>query len=240
MSLALWLLVYMLLAFGIGRLYEITLGWRTVSLVFYPGMLVAAGGRWLACLIGQHKGGADVFRTGGPSSGGADSQGGGWWFRFLYAVLPFAAVLLSFVFVWHLLGEPLSFDRPLPKIGFESSAVEDTAHHASSALSGIFDSLGRQRLGDWRMWLFLYLGWAFIVASAPARDDMIVVGVFSAVVGVIVFVLAQAGVEVVAGRVYRGAFWDGFSFLVAMGLLVLVATAILILPLKLIRRPKEK
>jgi len=237
MTLALWLLIYLAIGFGIGRLFEVLLGWKTVRLIFYPGMLVAAAGRFVACLVSQQNpGDVDILRSSGPTTGGADKLPGGWWFRSMYAVGPFLLSVAAFVVCWNLLGEPLDPGRTLPRLAFESSALERSADAASRQLEGVLDSLGRQRLGDWRMWLFLYLGFSFIVAPAPSKDDLISVGVFSAAVGLIVFGLAQAGVDVVARGVYRGPFWEGFSFLVTMALLVVVLTFLVLLPLRLLQK----
>jgi hypothetical protein len=240
MTLALWLLAYLFISYGIGKLYETTLGWKTVTYIFYPGVLVAAGGRLLAALLGGQKAGSlDLMRTKGPSSGGSDSVAGGWWFRFLYAILPFAACVIAFVLIWEALGQPMGFSERLPGLGFEAAAFSKGFGALGDFLSEIVGSFGDQRLGDWRMWLFLYVGFSLIVTSAPCQSDLISVGAVCAGVGLIVLILGQAGVKVVSNGVYGGTFWQGFSFLVAMALFLIVLTVAVLLPMKFIRSSKE-
>jgi len=240
MTLALWLLIYLGITYAVGRLYEVSLGWGKTRMIFYPAMLVAAGGRLLACLLGQQKPGqVDLLRTGGPSAGGSDRLPGGWWFRFLYALLPLAASLAAFVIAWDLLDQPLDIGRTLPRMELDARAVETGAGAAGGQLSGVIASLGEQRLGDWRLWAFLYVGFGLIVAPSPSRDDLISVGIFSVALGALVLALTKAGVEVVASGVYRGVFWEGFSLLLGMALLVLVATFLLLLPVLFLRRSKD-
>jgi hypothetical protein len=240
MTLALWLLAYLFISFGIGKLFETALGWKSTSYIFYPGMLVAAAGRMLAAVLaGQKVGSLDVMRTKGPSGGGSDGVAGGWWFRFLYAILPFTASVACFVVVWHLLDEPMGFGERLPVLGFETSAFSTGLGTLGDFLSEIIGSFGNQKLGDWKMWLFLYLGFSLIVTSAPCQSDLISVGAVCGVLGLIVLVLGQAGVKVVSNGVYGGAFWHGFSFLVAMSLFVIVLTVAIMLPIKFIRSSKE-
>jgi hypothetical protein len=89
------------------------------------------------------------------------------------------------------------------------------------------------------MWLFLYVGFSLIVTSAPCQSDLISVGAVCAGVGLIVLILGQAGVKVVSNGVYGGTFWQGFSFLVAMALFLIVLTVAVLLPMKFIRSSKE-
>ncbi len=200
-------------------------------------MLVAGMGRMLACLVGRESPGQfDLLRSGGPSEESADKKSGGWWFRFLYALGPFATSLLVFILVWNLLDQPMDFGRDLPRLGFETTAAEKVIKTGRQQLESAWSELGNQKLGDWKMWLFLYCGFALIVPPAPSRDDLVSVATACGSVGLGVFGLAQAGVEVVASRVYGGAFWEGFSFLVAMTLVVLVATLLLLLPLRFLRK----
>lgn len=240
MSLALWLLVFLVLSYVIGKLFEVSIGWKTVTWVFYPGMLVAAFGRFLACLAGQQKPGqVDLMRAGGPGDPPGNLPSGTW-FRFLYGVGPFLTSLLAFLLVWHFLDRPIDVDETLPTLGFEAAAAEEGTEAVSAQLSELLGELGDQRLGAWQLWTFLYLGFALIIAPAPSRNDLVNVGSFCALLGVGAFALSQAGVDVVADRVYGGAFWHGFSFMVAMAVLLLLASVLLIFPLKLLRRnPKE-
>lgn len=240
MSLALWLVIYLLVTFLVGRLYEVSLGWRTAGLIFYPGMLVAAAGRLLACLVGQQeKGKVDLMRGGGPS-GARESLPGGHVFRFLWAVGPFLSTLLVFVFAWHFLERPLGFSGRLPQLDLDFDAVGESASTLSTFLRAIVGAVGEQRLGDWRWWVFLYLGFALVVASAPSKDDLASVTIFSAALGAICLLLGQLGVDVVARGVYGGSFWSGFSFLLAMSLLVLAASGLVLLPFKFLRSSGDK
>lgn len=240
MTLALWLLVYLLIAFGIGKLYETTLGWQKVTYAFYPAMLVAALGRLIAAVLSnQSVGQLDLMRTAGPTRGSSDNVAGGWWFRFLYAIMPFAATVAAFVLVWHGLDEPFNFSERLPVLGFEQSAVDRSLGTMGGFLTDLVGSFGDQRLGDWKMWLFLYCGFALIVASAPCKADLFAVGATGAGVGALIFALGKAGVSVGAKGVYSGDFWSGFSFLLAMSLFVVVGTVAVVLPAKFIRSSKE-
>ena len=240
MTLALWLLVYLLIAFGIGKLYESTLGWQKVTYFFYPAMLVAALGRLVAALLSNHKvGELDLLRTGGPTRGSSDRVGGNWWFRFLYAIMPFAASVGCFILVWHALDEPFGFSERLPVLGFDESGANRSLATMGGFFSELVGSFGDQRLGDWRMWAFLYCGFALIVASAPCKSDLFAVGLTCAGVGTIIFLLGKAGVSIGAGGVYSGDFWSGFSFLLAMSLFVVVGTVAVVLPAKFIRSSKE-
>lgn len=241
MGLAIWLVVYLCLTFAIGRLYEVTVGWKTVRLIFYPGMLVAGLGRMLACLLGQQKPGEiDVMRSDGPSSGGADQLPGGWWFRFLYAIGPFALTVAAVIVAWNFLGQPLDFHRELPRLDFRDSALlSKVVGEGTEQIKTATDRIGGKRLDDWRMWVFLYLGFSLIVAPAPSRNDLISVSIFSVALGLGAFLLAQANVELVAKGLYRGPFWEGFSFLLAMSLMVLAITLILLPPIRFFSKNRE-
>lgn len=241
MTLALWLLVYLLITYGVGKLYESTIGWRGAMYAFYPAVLVTALGRLLATLLSNQKiGQVDLLRTGGPSRGGSDKLPGGWWFRFLYAILPFACSVAAFVFVWDLLDEPMDFGRRLPGLSLDSAVFDHSLSTLGSFLSEFVRSFGHQRLGNVNMWLFLYAGFGLVVAASPSRDDLISVGAVCAGAGVLVFLLGKAGVQVVASGVYGGVFWRGFSLQVAMSLFVILATLVVLLPVKYIRAPKDK
>lgn len=240
MTLALWLLVYLLIAFGIGKLYETTLGWQKVTYFFYPAMLVAALGRLVAALLSnQSVGQLDLLRSAGPTRGSSDGLAGGWWFRFLYAIMPFAASVGCFILVWHGLDEPFHFSERLPVLGLDASAFDRSLGTMGGFLTALVSSFGDQRLGDWKMWLFLYCGFALIVASAPGKGDLLSVAATCAGFGVVIFLLGKAGVTVGARGVYSGAFWRGFSFLLAMSLFVVVGTIAIVLPAKFIRSSKE-
>lgn len=240
MSLAVWLVIYLLLTFAVGRLYEVSLGWRTTGLIFYPGMLVSAFGRLLAALVGQQESGKlDLMRSQGPGSS-RDSLPGGHLFRFLWAVGPFCATLLAFTFAWHFLDGPLSFDGRLPQLDMDFDAVGASANTLSGFLGDMLEGVGVQRLGNWRWWVFLYLGFALIVASAPSKDDLVSVSLFALALGAIAFLLGQLGVEMVARGIYGGSFWGSFSFLLAMALLVILLSGAVLLPLKFLRRSGDK
>lgn len=240
MSLAVWLVIHLLLTFLVGRLYEVSLGWRTTGLVFYPGMLVAAFGRLLASLIGQQEAGKlDLMRSQGPS-GSRESLPGGHLFRFLWAVGPFCATLLAFTFAWHFLDGPLSFGGRLPQLDLDFDAVGESASTLSSFLGAMLDAVAVQRLGNLRWWVFLYLGFALVVASAPSKEDLLSVTIFSLALGAIAFILGQLGIDVIARGIYGGSFWGSFSFLLAMALLVTVLSGVILLPIKFIRRSGDK
>lgn len=238
MTLAMWLLIYLLLTYLLGKLYEVVVGWKTVGFVFYPGMLVAAGGRLLACVLAQQKSGkVNIMRAGGPTDG--EPPAGGAFFRFLYSVGPFLACIFAFILVWsYALGEP--FDAPrLPRLGFEIEAVGEGASAVGNQLNEVLARFKSMRVGDWRLWAALYLGFALTVAPAPGRHDLVSVAGLCGALGLITFILAQAGVEIVAKGVYGGVFWEAFSLLVGMGALVLVLSGVTLLPIKFLRSNKE-
>lgn len=238
MSLALWLLVHLLVSYGVGKLWELVVGWKVTALVFYPGMLVAAGGRMLACAIGQDKSGkADVMRSGGPT--GSQPPSGGTALRFLYSVLPFALSLLAFVAAWHFLDGPLDFSGRLPQLEPGVEAVGDSAQAAGSQLNRVWEEVRGTEIGDWRFWLFLYVGFALVVAPAPGQHDLVAIASLCLVLGAATAGLQQAGIQVTAKGIYKGEFWEAFSFLVGMGLLVLVLSCLVLLPVKLLGQ-KEK
>jgi hypothetical protein len=239
MSLALWLLIYLGILYAVGRLYVLTLGWKGVSYAFYPGMLVAAAGRVLACLAGQQvRGKVDLMRSDGPS--GSRNLPGGHGFRFLYAVGPFVATLIAFTLADAFLQHPIQFSMRLPRLALDVNAVGQSANTLGDFLSAILASFSDQKLGDWRWWAFLYLGFALVVTTAPHRNDLVSVAGFCAVVGLVGFVLDQAGIDVIADRVYGGTFWGAFSVLVALGLLVLLVSAVVLLPMMILRRSNKE
>lgn len=238
MTLALWLLIYLLLTYALGKLYEVIVGWTTVRLVFYPGMLVAAGGRLLACLVAQqNKSKVDLMRPGGPTDG--DPPAGGAVFRFLYSIGPFVACIFAFLLCWTLaLDEP--FDAPkLPRLAMEISAVGDGASAVGNQLNEVLGQFQDMKVGDWKLWAALYLGFALTLAPAPGRHDLVAVAGLCGAAGTLTFVLSQLGVEVVAKGVYGGAFWESLSLLVGMAALVLVLSALVLLPIKFLRSNKE-
>lgn len=238
MTLALWLLIYLLLTYALGKLYEVVVGWKTVGFAFYPGMLVAAGGRLLACLVGQQKSGkVDLMRSGGPTDG--EPPGGGAVFRFLFSIGPFMSCIVAFILCWSVaLDEP--FDVPkLPQLGVEVEAVGEGAQAVGSQLNEVLSEFKSMKVGDWRLWAALYLGFALTVAPAPGRHDLVAVTGLCGALGLVTFGLAQAGVEVVAKGVYGGVFWEAFSLLVGMAALTLVLSGVVLLPIKFLRSNKE-
>ncbi len=238
MTLALWLLIYLLLTYALGKLYEVVVGWKTVGFVFYPGMLVAAGGRLLACLVGQQKAAkVDLMRAGGPTDG--EPPSGGAVFRFTYSIGPFVACIVAFTLCWSLvLDEP--FNAPeLPRLGMEVEAVGEGAQAVGSQLNRVLGELKSMKVGDWRLWTALYLGFALTVAPAPGRHDLVAVAGLCGTLGLVTFGLGQAGVEVAAKGVYQGTFWEAFSLLVGMAALTLVLSGIVLLPVKFLRSNKE-
>lgn len=238
MSLALWLLVYLLVTYAIGKLWELVVGWKTTALLFYPGMLAAAGGRMLASAIGQNKQGkVDVMRSGGPTE--AEAPQGGTVLRFLHSVLPFALCLGIFIGVWAALGEPIDTGYTLPRLEANAEVVGDSAQAAGKGLNAVLNEVADKELGDWKFWVFLYAGFALIVAPAPGRHDLVGIAALCGAVGGATMLLSAVGVEVVAKGVYKGAFWEGFSLLFGMALLVLVLSCVLLLPMKLLGK-KEK
>ncbi|MCW8139102.1 MAG: hypothetical protein KIT58_09390 [Planctomycetota bacterium] len=238
MTLALWLLIYLLITYALGKLFEVVVGWKSVGFAFYPGMLAAAGGRFLACLVGQQKSGkVDLMRAGGPTAG--DPPAGGAVFRFLYSIGPFVACIAVFVACWTwVLDEPFKVPR-LPQLAMEVEAVGEGAQAVGKQLNAFLGQLKSMPVGDWRLWAILYLAFALTVAPAPGRHDLVAVAGLSGALGLVTFVLQKAGVEVVAKGVYGGAFWQALSLLVGMAALVLVLSTIVLLPIKFLRSNKE-
>lgn len=238
MSLALWLLVYLVLTYAVGKLFEVVTGWKTVGLVFYPGMLVAAGGRLLACAIGQQKAGKqDVMRSGGPTD--AEPPGGGAVFRFLWSIGPFVTCIAAFILLFGVILET-DFDVPeLPTIEAEVEAVGDAAQTIGEQLNAMIGKIKKMRVGDWRLWTMLYAGFALVVAAAPGRHDLVSVAGLCVTLGGAAFLLDQLGIRIVAKGLYSGVFWEAFSFLVGMAALVLVGSAVILLPIKLLGSKKE-
>jgi hypothetical protein len=237
MSLALWLLVYLVLTYAVGKLFEVVVGWKTVGLVFYPGMLIAAGGRLLASVIAQQKGKQDVMRSGGPSD--SEPPAGSAVFRFLWSIGPFVTCITAFILLFGVVLET-DFDVPsLPTIEARAEAVGDAAESIGEQLNAMIGKIKRMRVGDWRLWAMLYAGFALIVAAAPGRHDLVSVAGFCVALGGGAFLLDQLGIRLVAKGLYSGTFWEALSFLVGMGALVLVASTVILLPIKFLGSKKD-
>src|SRR4051794_39723614 len=94
MSLGIWLAFYVTLSFLIGRLFASFVGWKFARIGFFPGVLLAALGRSLACIVtGTEAKKCDCWRRAGPETKGAPP--GGSFFRVLFALGPFLLAIVA-------------------------------------------------------------------------------------------------------------------------------------------------
>jgi hypothetical protein len=241
LSLGIWLALYIALAFIVGRLYSSFIGWSFVRKAFLPGIVLAGLGRQLACMVtGNDAKSCDCWRNAGPSEGKGAPEGGTV-FRLLFAIGPFLLALAGVLLADWGLDHPISFSALLPRISDNDPASAgrtffDTCFDFSV---GIFHALRHQELGNVRFWLFIYLAASFVIATAPSLDDLKSVAAACAVVVVVVIgtEFLGFGVELHAKA---NAFWRGFSLLVAYTIFVLIASAILFLPVKLLRDSRKE
>jgi hypothetical protein len=240
MSLGIWLAFYIGLSFLIGRLYGAFVGWKFVRVALFPGMALAALGRATACLVtGNDAKKCDCWRTAGPveSKGGPE---GGTFFRLLFAVSPFILALVGILLADHFLDRPVNFHAELPQIsanaGRAGHAFFDTCIDFSL---GIWNALKDERLGNPSFWIFIYLAMSFVIGCSPSVEDAKAVAITCGVVVVLDIACEVIGVRVVVSEV-NGAFWRGFSLLVAYTIFVLFASGILFVPVKLLRDSRKE
>jgi hypothetical protein len=240
MSLGVWLALYIALAFLVGRLYSSFIGWSFVRKAFFPGIVLAGLGRQLACIVtGNDAKNCDCWRKAGPSDGKGAPEGGTL-FRLIFAIGPFLLALVGVLVADWALGHPIEFDAELPRISHQPSLAGRTFFDTCFDFTvGIFHALRHQELGNVSFWIFLYLAASFVIATAPSVDDLKSVAAACAVVvvGVIATEFVGLGVELNARA---DAFWRGFSLLVAYTIFVLVVSAVLFLPVKLLRDSRKE
>lgn len=236
MAVAIWLLVYLGIAFLIGRLYALFLGWGAVRVMFYPGIVVAALGRQLACIVtGQKAKEIDTARKSGPTH--AQAPPGGLGFRALFAFIPFVLAVVTFLVIDTLLDHPIHFRAALPGIAIGEGTGHTLWDVGVAYVRDMGHALGSQEIGNLRAWLSLYTGFALIVGGAPSADDAKSVAVGLAAIAVLLIGLQTAGVDVVYSR--SSTVWIAFSTFFALALFVMVASAILFLPIKFLRDARK-
>jgi hypothetical protein len=241
MSFGIWLAFYVFLGFLVGRLYGSFIGWKFVRIAFIPGVALAALGRQIACILtGTNAKECDTWRAAGP----AESRGGppgGTGFRLLFAVAPFALALVGVLVLEWALDRPVSFSAELPRISTDPGKAGKTFFETCLDFSyGMWDAVKGQKLGDASFWIYAYLAASFVIGCAPSVDDLKAIGVACGVVIIASIACEFLGVEVAVVHLYRGAFWRGFSLLVAYTNFILVCSAILLLPVKLLRDSRKE
>lgn len=239
MTVAIWLLAYLGVAFLIGRLYAAFLGWGAVRTLFYPGMLVAALGRSGVCVLtGRKTKEIDTVRKDGPV--GAQTPPGGLAFRAFFAVAPFLMSVLVFVLVDRLLDHPIGFRSRLPAIELEPQAGSTFLDVAIDCIKGYAHAIGGHELGDVKMWLYLYAAFALVIGSAPSADDAKAVAIALGTLFLVALGFGAIGLRFIISSFYGGDVWRAFSTLFGLSLFVLVASGALFLPIKFLRDARKK
>jgi hypothetical protein len=236
MAVAIWLLVYLGIAFLIGRLYALFLGWGAVRVMFYPGILVAALGRQLACIVtGQKAKEIDTARKSGPVH--AQAPPGGLGFRALFAFFPFALAVVTFLVVDTLLDHPIRFSARLPGIGIDEQTGRTLWDVGVDYVKSMGHALGSQEIGNWKAWLSLYTGFCLIVGSAPSSEDAKSVAVGLA--GIALFLMALQAIQIDVSASRSSSVWIAFSTFFALALFVVVLSAVLFIPIKFLRDARK-
>jgi hypothetical protein len=236
MTLAIWLLFYLGVGLLVGRLYNSFLGWGAVRVLFYPGMLVAALGRVLACVLtGRKTKEVDTVRRNGPV--GANAPEGSMGFRALFALAPFIMSLVTFLIIDALLDHPVSFRGRLPSVALQPEVGRTFVDVAIDYVQGIAHAFGSHELGDVKAWLYLYSTFALVVGTAPSTDDAKSVGVAALSLGLFFTILEALHVRLEASL--PSSVWVAFSTLVGFSIFVVVASAVLFLPVKFLRDARK-
>lgn len=240
MSFGIWLAFYVGLSFLVGRLYASFLGWKFVRVAGAPGMLLAFLGRGLACLLtGNDVNQSDCWRGAGPSE--AKAPAGGTFFRLLYSIAPFFLAVAGVLVAGSALDRPVRFDAELARISSDPTKAGKTFLETTIDFThGLFNAIRGQELGNTSFWLYAYLAWSFVVASAPGLEDLKAIAIACGVVVAASVGCEVVGVEIVVKSLYEAPFWTGFSLLVAYTIFVLVASAVLFLPVKLLRDSRKE
>jgi hypothetical protein len=244
MSLGIWLALYIVLAFLVGRLYATFIGWSFVRKAYLPGVVLAGTGRLIACWItGNDTKQCDCWRNAGPveTKGGPP---GGTIFRLLFAIGPFGLALLGVLVADWALSHPVHFEAELPRLAGGAQAAGKTFLDTCVDFSvGMFHAMKHQELGNVSFWVFIYLAASFVVASAPSTDDLKAVAMACAACVLLViansFIMGVLGVGIDV-HAKAETFWRGFSLLVAYTIFVLVISGILFLPVKLLRDSRKE
>jgi hypothetical protein len=240
-GIAVWLAFYVAIAFLLGRLYASFVGWKFVRVAFFPGVAAAALARSLACLLtGNDAKQCDTWRQAGPvESKGAPPGSTG--FRLFFAVAPFLLALVGVLLADWILDHPVKFDATLPSISTTPSKAGETFFGTATDFTiGIWHGVAGQKLGDAGLWLYLYIAAALIIAAAPTTDDLKAVFVACGTIALTTMVSEFLGVSLVVNDLQGGPVWHGFSLLVAYAIFVLCVSAILLLPMKLLRDSRKE
>ena len=240
MSFGIWLAFYVGLSFLVGRLYASFLGWKFVRLVGAPGMLLAFLGRGLSCLLtGNDVNQSDCWRGAGPSE--AKAPAGGTFFRLLYSIAPFFLAVAGVIIASSALERPVRFEAELPRISSDPTKASKTFFETSIDFThGLFNAIRGQELGNTSFWIYAYLAWSFVVACAPSLADLKAIAIACGVVVAGSVAGEFLGVQIVLKSLYEPPFWTGFSLLVAYTIFVLAVSAVLFLPVKLLRDSRKE
>ena|SRR5579872_4900815 len=240
MSLGIWLALYIALAFLVGRLYATFVGWKFVRVAFFPGVVVAALGRLVACWVtGNDTKQVDCWRNAGPAEG-KGAPPGSQLFRFLFAIGPFLLALSGVLVADWALDHPVRFSATLPTMSHDPARAGSTFFNTCyDFATGMLHAIRDQRLGDLKFWLYMYLAASFVVASAPSTDDLKSVAVACAVLVLGVIITEFLGLSVSVHHGFETA-WRGFSLLVAYTIFVFLASAVPFLPVKLLRDSRKE
>ncbi len=235
MSLALWLIIYMLVAFLIGRAFTGALPWSTVRLFFYPGVVIDILGRSLACLFAGDGTEGDFSRDGGP--GALRSVPGGPLFKSFYVLAPLVASIAVYIGWEWALGYPSGFEGRLPR--FETEGKIKLSDFAYEFMSGYVGGVQRQ-IGQPRFWGYIYVSFALVIGCAPSLDDLKAGVVALLFVGVGLQIAGGMGIQQVVDIYDNAVFWRGFSSFIACSLFVLAVSGTVLLPVRFLRSKADR
>lgn len=243
MSLGIWLALYIVLAFLLGRLYSTLVGWKFVRVAFFPGVFVASTGRLLACWVtGNDAKKCDCWRTAGPAETKSGAPPGGILFRLLFAIAPFGLALAGVLLAdWAFAPHGMRVNAELPRISTDPGHAGKTFFDTCIDFThGMALSMSHQEIGDVRFWLFVWLAASLVVACAPSMDDLKSVVVACGVL--ILFVIGSEflGLGFEIRNRLAAPIWHGLSLLVAYTMFVLAASGVLFLPVKLLRDSRKE
>lgn len=225
-----WLMLTVLAAWGVLRLWSQLVRPRVINIVLLPGTLVAHLGHFLGLLVT----GATVDGAGSQADA-PDESGGGGTARsripvlgpMLIGVLPLLACGGALVLVARSLGARGSggfWQERLPDaLPTSLHGVWQLLRHQITMMEHLVDVAVGAFPGTWRLWLFLYLLICLTVRMAPFRGQMrgalsaiLALGLVAAVVGLVSDALPS----------YIHAGWTLLSLTVPTVLLLLTISAL--------------
>jgi hypothetical protein len=227
-SYIIWLVVFLFVSYGLGRLYAPLRRSRFFKICFAPGFLTLGGLKLLACSISGAEIGSVKFFARDREAVQYDPEDVSFLGKVILATFPIIGAFLIFALIAWVFSYIIAFQQSLGEWDFSGSIADTVGHFGRvfidslaemlRATSDAFTEAGR---GNLLPFLFLYLLISILLAMPPATKELKYALAGIVIISVLIWVITWAGLRL-SGRTrdLRETLWVIFSF--ALALLVYV------------------